>query len=198
MNRRNFIQLSGASLAALLISDYVKAEGRKTNLMQMPDAVIIRASDVNFPLQSTDKQTWIFKDIMVRLKNTKDSVAVFVHSPTLPLQEVKLSWKIPAQKNAIMLGDAWERTYGDISWQSINTTKKLPWYCVEHNDNNTICFGVKTGCSAICYWRIADNNLELNLDTRTGGSGVQLGGRMLNAAEIVTTKNQGDENVFAT
>ncbi|MEO8712254.1 MAG: hypothetical protein ABI405_09040, partial [Parafilimonas sp.] len=74
----------------------------------------------------------------------------------------------------------------------------LPWYCVEHNDTNTICFGVKTGCSAICYWRIADNNVELNLDTRTGGSGVQLGGRMLNAVEIVTTKNEGDENVFAT
>ena len=86
---------------------------------------------------------------------------LLVQSPTLPLQEVQLCWKIPTEKNAIVLGDAYERTYGDISWQSINTTKKLPWYCVEHSDENTTCFGVKTGCSAFCYWRIADNNLEL-------------------------------------
>ena len=44
--------------------------------------------------------------LFVKLKNTKDSVAVFVHSPTLSLQEVQLSWKIPAIKNAIVLGDA--------------------------------------------------------------------------------------------
>ena len=45
---------------------------------------------------------------------------------------------------------------------------------------------------------VADNNLELTLDTRTGGNGVQLGNRKLNAAEIVTTKNEDNENVFAT
>ena len=158
--------------------------------MQMPDEVKILSGNINFSLQSSDKQTWNFRDVIIKLKNTKDSVAVFVHSPTLALQEVQLLWKIPAKKNAIVLGDAYERSYGDISWQQINATKKLPWYCVEHDENNTICFGVKTGCSAICYWRVADNNLQLNLDTRNGGNGVQLGGRMLNAVEIVTTKNE--------
>jgi alpha-galactosidase len=198
LNRRNFIQLTGVSLASLLVSDFIKAEGRKLTLMQMPDEVKIRSGDVDYSLQSSDKQTWNFRDIIVKLKNTKDSVLILVHSPTLALQEVRLSWKIPAVKNAVVLGDAWERTYGDISWQQINATKKLPWYCIEHDENNTICFGVKTGCSAICYWGVADNNLQLNLDTRSGGSGVQLGGRMLNAAEIVTTKNEDNENAFAT
>lgn len=205
MNRRNFVQLSGATLASLIISDYVKAEGRKPGLMQMPDAVSIRSGDVSFILRSPDKQTWLFKDVIVKLRNTKDSVLVLVQSPTLSLQEVRLIWNIPAVKNAVVLGDAWERTYGDVSWQSINAispagkqAKKLPWYCVEHNENNTICFGVKTGCSAICYWYVADDKLQLNLDTKSGGGGVQLGTRMLNAAEIVTTKNEDDENVFAT
>ena len=164
----------------------------------MPNDVKIFSGGTYWPLQSADKQTWTYKDIVVRLKNAKDSVSVFVRSPTLALQEVQLSWRIPPLKNAIVLGDAWERTYGDVSWQSLNATKKLPWYCIEHDENNTVCFGVKTGCSAICYWRIADDNLQLNLDTRNGGNGVQLGGRMLHAADIVTTKNEGKENVFAT
>ena len=74
--------------------------------MQMPDEVKILSDDNYFSLQSSDKQTWNYKDVIVKLKNTKDSVAVFVHSPTLALKEVKLSWKIPALKNAIVLGDA--------------------------------------------------------------------------------------------
>src|SRR3954470_12532279 len=184
LNRRNFIQRTGASLASLLVSDFVKAEGTKSAIIQMPDAIKILSGDNYFSLQSSDKQSWNYKDVLAKLKSTKDSIAVFVHSPTLALKEVQLSWKIPAIKNAIVLGDAWERTYGDVSWQQINTTKKLPWYCIEHSENNTTCFGVKTGCSAICYWRVADNNLELNLDTRTGGVGVQLGSRKLNAVEI--------------
>ena len=198
MNRRNFIQLSGASLASLLIADVVKAAGNKVELIQMPDAVKILSGNDYMPMQSSDKQVWTYRDIVVKLKSNKNSVTVFIQSPTLSLKEVQLSWKFTTPKEVKVLGDAWERTYGDISFQSINTTKKLPWYCVEHNNNNTVCFGVKTGCSAFCYWRIAKNNLELTFDTRNGGNGVQLGTRMLNAAEIVTTKNDSTENVFAT
>jgi alpha-galactosidase len=198
LNRRHFIKISGASLASLLVSNYIKAEGITPTVIQMPDAVKILSGDNYLPLQSSDKQTWTYRDVVVKLKPNKDSVAVFIQSHSMPLKEVQLSWKFAAPKDVKILGDAYERTYGDISFQPVNATKKLPWYCVGQNANNTTCFGVKTGCSAICYWRVAENNLELNLDTRTGGSGVQLGTRMLHAADIVTTKNTDKENVFAT
>ncbi len=198
MKRRNFIQLTGTSLASLLVSNYIKAEGLSVTTIQMPDAVKILSGNDYLPMQSSDKQTWVYRDIIVRLKNNKDSIAVFIQSPILPLKEVQLSWTYTTSKEAKILGDAWERTYGDESFQPINTTKKLPWYCVTYNNNSTTCFGVKTGCSTFCYWRIAENNLELNLDTRSGGSGVLLGTRMLHAADIVTTKNDSKENAFAT
>ncbi len=198
MNRRNFIQLTGASLASLLIADCIRINGNRNHVMQMPDEIKILSDDTYFSLQSSNQQTWKYKDIIVELKESAESLNVLVQSPSLALKEVKLSWKIAAQKNAVVVGDHWERTYGDISWLPVNASKKLPWYCVEHNDDKTICFGVKTGCSAICYWQVADNNLQLTLDTRNGGNGVQLGSRVLNAAEIVTTKNESDENVFAT
>jgi len=198
LNRRHFIKISGASLASLLVSNYIKAEGITATVIQMPDAVKILSGDNYLPLQSSDKQTWTYRDVVVKLKPNKDSVAVFIQSHSMPLKEVQLSWKFAAPKDVKVLGDAYERTYGNVSFQPVNATKKLPWYCVEQNANNTTCFGVKTGCSAICYWRVAENNLELNFDTRTGGSGVQLGTRMLHAADIVTTKNTDKENVFAT
>ena len=93
MNRRNFIQLTGASLASLLVADFLKAEGIKSTVIQMPDEVKIFYNDMYFPLQSSDKQTWYFRDVAVKLKNTKYSVPVFIHSPSIELKEVQLSWK---------------------------------------------------------------------------------------------------------
>jgi len=198
LNRRHFIHLSGASLASLLVADYVKAAGSPSTILQMPDTVNILSGDVYIALQSADKHTWTYKDVVVQLKQADKAIAVFIQSPTLPLKEVQLQWQYATGKGATILGDAWERTYGDISWKPAAATKKLPWYCVAHDDKATTCFGVKTGCSAICYWRVDDSHLQLNLDVRNGGSGVTLGNRQLHAADIVTTKNEGDENVFAT
>ncbi len=101
-------------------------------------------------------------------------------------------------KKQPLLGDAWERTYGNIAWQPVADTKKLPWYCVAHSGNHTFCFGVKTGCNAFCYWQITNTNLQLNLDVRNGGSGVNLGNRQLHAADIISGKNKEGETVFAT
>ena len=198
MHRKHFIKISSLSLAGLLIADFTKAGSRKTHVLQMPDAVEILSEDKYILLQSSDKQKWVYKDVVVYLKKMNDRIEVYVQSPTMLLKEVRLSWKYATSNTATILGDAWERTYGTISWQKINETKKLPWYCVAHQDDNTICFGVKTGCNTICSWQIANDKLQLTLDTRTGGNGVQLNDRTLHAADIVTTQNEGNENVFAT
>jgi len=172
--------------------------------MQMPDKVEILVDDTYFPLQSSDQQTWKYKEAIVELKKADDRIEVYVQSPVMKLKEVRLSWKHATAATASILGDALERTYGDISWQKINedakdsAAKKLPWYCIAHDDNNTLCYGVKTGCNSICYWQISKDNLQLTLDTRNGGNGVQLGNRKLHAADIVTTKNEANENAFAT
>ena len=198
MHRKHFIKISSLSLAGLLIADYTKAGGRKIHTLQLPDTVEILSDDKYISLQSSDKQKWIYKDVTVEMKKLTDRIEVYVQSPTLLLKEVKLSWKYNFTTNNNILGDAWERTYGDVSWQRINNTKKLPWYCVANDGSNTTCFGVKTGCNTICSWQISNDKLQLTLDTRTGGNGVQLNNRTLHAADIVTTKNEGNENVFAT
>ena len=198
MHRRNFIQISGLSLAGLLITDFAVAGAKKNPLIQMPDNVEIFSENQYFSLLSADKYKWVYKDVIVELKKLDDRIEVYVQSQSMALKEVRLSWKYATSNSSIILGDAWERTYGNVSWQKINASKKLPWYCITHDDNNTICFGVKTGCNTICSWQIANDTLQLTLDTRTGGNGVQLHNRILHAADIVTTQNEGNENAFAT
>ena len=198
MHRRHFLKASGLSLAGLLIADFAAAGGKKKYILQMPDAVEILSGDQYFLLQSPNQHTWTYKDVIVDLKKLNDVIAVNIQSPVIALKEVRLSWKYTITNNATILGDHWERTYGDVSWQKINPSKKLPWYCIANDGNNTTCFGVKTGCATICSWQIANDKLQLTLDTRTGGNGVQLQKRTLHAADIVTTRNEASENVFAT
>lgn len=199
MKRRNFIKITGATLSSLLASNYIKAGGTAPEIIQLPDAISILSGTEYWPMQSSDKQSWIYRDVVVKLKKEKDALSVLIHSPVLPLKEVQLQWKYATGKDVKILGDAYERSYGDLSFQPYGLQPvKMPWYCIEQHDNHTTCFGVKTGCAAFCYWHVTEKELELNLDVRNGGNGVFLGTRMLRAADIVTTKNTGKENVFAT
>lgn len=198
LNRRNFLKLTGVSAGALLIPNYLRAERAGASVIQMPEVVKILSGNEYWTMHPSDAQTWTYKDIVVTLKTLKDAVAVYVQSPTAALAEVQLSWQFSSPEQARILGDAWERTYADLRFQPIEASGKMPWYSVIHGDNDTTCFGVKTGCNSFCYWRVANGKLELNLDTRNGGGGTLLGSRTLHAADIVTTKNRGEENVFAT
>src|SRR5450432_2037694 len=126
MQRRNFIKISTLSLTALLIADYIKAGDKKTHVIQMPDVIEILSDDKYILLQSSDKKKWIYKDVIVELKKLNDRIEVYVQSPTMTLKEVRLSWKYATSNSASILGDAWERTYGDVSWQKINETKNCP------------------------------------------------------------------------
>ena len=198
MHRRHFLTASGISLAGLIIADFTQAGNKKNYILQMPDTVEILSADQYISLQTSDHHTWKYKDVIIELKKGNDIIGVYVQSPSLGLKEIRISWKFSITQSSTILGDHWERSYGDISWQKINALKKLPWYCIACDNKSTTCFGVKTGCNTICYWQIANDKLQLTLDTRTGGNEVQLAKRILHGADIITTQNEGNENVFAT
>jgi alpha-galactosidase len=198
LQRRNFIRLSGISIGSLLGPNFSKAEGKKFYAIKLPDSVSVQTNEGWQNLQSSGSSAWTHKDVMVELRPVNDIVSVHIQSPTLPLKTVKLSWKYPISKTSNLLGDHWERTYGDAQWKPVEATAKMPWYVIQHDGDSAHCFGVKTGCSSICYWEANKDYLSLSLDTKTGGDGVQLGSRVLHGADIITTKNKADENVFAT
>ncbi len=198
MQRRNFIRLSGFSIAGLLITDFANAGGGRNIILQMPDEITILSENNSYKLTSSDQQLWKYKDVEVMLKKMDDKIEAYIQAAITPVQDIILSWKYASPANTSILGDAWERTYGDIQWQKINETKKLPWYCIVTDNENTACFGVKTGCSAFCSWTIDITTLQLHLDVRNGGNGIQLNGKRFHAADIVTTQNHSNENAFAT
>jgi len=197
MNRKNFLRLSGTSLAAVMLGKLSFARGSK-QLIQIPDEVWAQTGEEWHQLTPSNQSIYTYRDITVALKHGGDILSVHAQSPTLPLNAVRLFWKHNMPSAAKVLPDHWERTYGDIYWQTPVTNKKVPWYFIQHDDETANCFGVKTGANSICYWSFDDGKLALTLDTRSGGVGVQLGDRTLHTADIVTTKNKPGERLFAT
>jgi alpha-galactosidase len=198
MKRRNFVQFGGTGLAALLFLKHANVFGNRQEMVHLPAKAFIKLDDGLHELQSTDKQTWIYKGVTVNLNYKDDGIAVSVHSPNDALHQVQLQWGYEQPTSATVLGDHWERTYGDVHFESPVLSKKLPWYFVQHNGTNTTCFGVKTGCNTICYWQVGDGLMRLTMDTSNGGAGVNLGDRVLHAADIIATKNRPGENAFYT
>jgi len=200
MNRRHFIQSTGLSLAAILIADSLFSIPGSPNgqLINFSDEVSAIVNGQSVKLTGKGKQIWTYQNVIVSLKNTGNSIAITIQAPGVKLSSVSLQWKTPVKKSSTILNDQWERTYGDASWHVPITTEILPWYFMEYNNKSTTGFGVKTGAHSFCSWQAGDDLLTLTLDTRSGGDGVKLGDRKLQAAEIVTTKNNTGESPFQT
>jgi len=218
MQRRHFIQWTGAALSSLVFSPWSEATPLPTAILTRPSAVLAGLDDGEHLLQPDGKGDYRYREITVRLPASGNNTAVVVESPVQALHYVRLLWNLPSLKPASVLGDHWERTYGDLQFAPPSFDKKMPWYFIAREagtspgsatgtaygsatattQGTTTCFGVKTGCNSIAYWQAGDHKLQLTLDTRSGGVGVQLGSRVLTAAEILSIKGQNEENVYAT
>ncbi len=197
MYRRHFVKLSGATMAALLFSRLTHAEN-SNHLINTPDEVWAQAGAEWFRLKAAGDSSFTFNDTEVILKTNGNALGVYVQSSKTALTAVRLKWKYRVKPATKVLGDHWERSYGDAAWKGADSGTKNPWYVLLNDDGQTACFGVKTGCSAICWWGVNTDSIELTLDTHSGGVGVQLGSRKLHAADIVTTRTTATENPFLT
>ena len=165
--------------------------------MRFPDAVSARVSGEWISLSGTT-EIWSSRDIQVTLTVNGEALSVFLAAPGHELEYVKCSWNQPIPPASKWMTDHWERTYGDLSWETPTTSRKSPWYMLMSDGNLTQAFGVKTGAGTICFWQVSATALELTMDTNSGGMGVLLGNRTLHAADIITTENLPIENPWHT
>ncbi len=102
------------------------------------------------------------------------------------ITHIVLRWEEPLPEGARILGDGWERGYGDLEWRGAVAERALPWYALVHDakDGATRGLGVQTGAASFASWRIDETGVTLVLDVRCGGRGVRLGGRRLAAATV--------------
>ena len=127
---------------------------------------------------------WGGKDIHVRQVHG----SFYVQSPRTALTQLRVRWRGQPTSGMLYLGDAWERSYGDLGWRGLDPERVLPWYFLASQHDTTIGVGVKTGAAAFCYWQVDEAGVMLVLDMRNGGRGVLLGDREVHAATVLSQR----------
>ena len=153
-------------------------------ILRTPDHVLIDG----FPAceNHMDSGKFALKDILIETRKEQDCLRVSLTAECTPVSEIRLRWHFRERVHGQVLGDAWERAYADLGWKGITPYQTLPWYFLITLGDITAGYGVMVQPGAICSWQIDPEGITLKMDVRNGGCGVELGGRTLEAASVVS------------
>ena len=138
------------------------------------------------------------KNIICESGLTDASVETVVNGNTLELyltacaDKVKfteLEWNFESKGEIYVLGDAWERSYGELEFVKLSDNDRcMPWYFIATDKKSCFCFGIKTQPNSFVSFRYTEEGIKALVDCRNGGCGVELGGRKLLLATFVYKK----------
>src|SRR5271170_1113248 len=147
---------------------------------------------------SHSAQRWTGRSVEVEISPLNDELPLSVSTAKDSLTHLHLRWNEAVSTSLLCLGDAWERSYGDLAWRSLVPERPMPWYFITWDGASADAYGVKTGARALCFWQLDPEGVSLWLDLSNGGSGVLLGERTLLAATVVARQGQpGEDSVEA-
>ncbi|MBR5262725.1 MAG: alpha-galactosidase [Clostridia bacterium] len=99
---------------------------------------------------------------------------------------VELYWAVSGKPDTLVLGDAWERSYGDLEFRPLtDCVRHLPWYFIATDKEKCFCLGVKTGANSFVSFKCDCDGIKALVDCRNGGNGVHLGGRRVCLATFI-------------
>lgn len=209
LTRRAFVGAAAAVAAASTIAELPGADatthqarsGLKggdassfCDVLRIPDWVgaFTEGGDLRKLLRQSGS-SWQSGGVEVRTIAAARSLAVSVLSPSIPLTRIHLRWNLKVNGSLICMGDAWERSYGALSWNFLAPERVMPWYFATHDGSVTHGYGVQTGAASFCFWQIDPEGVSLWLDVGNGGLGVRLGERELAAATVVSREGRAGE-----
>jgi len=186
---------SGAALGKSIASQ--SSRYRDTAFLEIirePDFVTAFLG-LNQPLQlSRTAACWEASGIRVRTEAGRHDLPIYVAAPGRRPTHIHLRWSIAATASLLVLGDHWERSYGDLHWSCVVPERVMPWYFMTYHAESLHGYGVKTGSGALCFWQLDPEGISLWLNVSNGGTGVDLGERELLAATVVSHRGEPHED----
>lgn len=113
---------------------------------------------------------------------------VYLTACDAKVKRILLRWNYRTDKKVSVMGDKWERAYGDMCWHSLSGEVFMPWYFLASDDNTTVGCGVKVRPNSYVCFQYDASGVTCHIDVRNGGKGVCLNGRKLLACTIVCEK----------
>ncbi|MDE3151453.1 MAG: alpha-galactosidase [Gemmatimonadota bacterium] len=207
-SRRDFLQQGAAALVASSLPLPARAlpgiaRARRSpaaplvDLSRPPDAIVAQtASGLERLGPSAVGGRWGSAHVEVTLAPVEQATRVAL-AASVGVARVTLRWNADLSPVRLMLGDAWERGYGDLEWRGFVPDRVMPWYVLAFDGARTDGYGVRTGAAAFCWWQMDPEGLTLQADVRSGGVPVTLGARTLNMCELVYWASEDGESPFA-
>ena len=94
---------------------------------------------------------WSSKDIELWLRQDAASLTITLTAPNIAVHRIHIRWKTRLPEQTFVLGDAWERSYGDLAWLPLQADRVLPWYFVAKAGTSYAAMGVKTRARAFAF-----------------------------------------------
>ena len=168
------------------------------DLRREPSRVLVHLASGELVLTRAGDGRWTSDNgIVVSTTPSTDAIRIALQSRAVPIKRVMMRWTGSLTDVRLMLGDAWERGYGDLEWRSWVPDRLMPWYVATFNGTRTDAYGVRTGANAFCSWQVDPAGVTLWADVRSGSAALQLGERTLHVCDIVSRQGRPGENAFA-
>ena len=169
------------------------------NIGRAPDSVSADTTSGMQRLAVTSDGRWTGSGaLVVTTRHVAGAVRVELASPTLPVVRLHLRWRGHMHATRLILGDAWERGYGDLEWRGFAPDRVMPWYVAAWDGTSTHGYGVRTGARSFCFWQVDQDGISLRADVRSGAAGLQLSDRVLSVCDVVCREGRPRESAFAS
>lgn len=196
---------SGASLAPRGASAGQTPARRSATARRATHLDVLRQPDSATAFLGLDQQVrleragarWEAKDIALRNHVDASGLRIYLSAPVSRPTHVRLRWNTSVPANLLVLGDHWERSYGDLQWSGLVPERVMPWYFLTGDAGTLHGYGVKTGVGSLCFWQLDSDGVSLWLNVCNGGAGVELGERELLAATVVSRRGLPGEEPLA-
>jgi alpha-galactosidase len=204
VTRRSFLRSGAAVLGGTTLTrDSIGQQAPKPSsfieIVRVPDRVTVYESFAKtvpageIVLQATG-ELWRGREVEVASTVQQDALLLTLVAPSTPIAAVHIRWQAQVKPPLRALGDAWERSYGDLGWRPLIPERVMPWYFATHDGGVCHGYGVKTDAAALCFWQLDPEGVSLWLNVTNGGDGVELKTRRLKLATVVARRGGDGEN----
>lgn len=167
------------------------------DLTRAPGSVTAQTTDGDLTLVAGADGNWNARGIQVRTVRAGGALRLELATSSAKVKRIGLRWRAPLSATRAILGDAWERAYGDLAWRGFEPDRVMPWYIALWDGTRTHAYGVRTGAAAFCSWFVDPDGISLWADVRSGAAPLELGDRPLAVCDVVCRAGHDGESAFA-
>lgn len=163
--------------------------------MVVPDYILVQtATNVWHKLVQSSETKWVNRELSVVIKLEKmseGSFEVVLKKTDTLVKRIQIEWCSKISPETLVLGDAFERSYADLGFNSVNEFKLYHWYVLLKESGQNRMYGVKIQPNALCSFKVYPDSIDLIIDVRSGTNAINVSERDLNCCTVVTKVDKG-------